>query len=511
MLRRIAGAARGDQESTTSMPRPSDPWRELPSGYCYHSAVLTYKTETLLAKWREGKGDAKRRALLAYELSFRDPALALREVRAALADPRSARRRKTLRLCLHHVADADTARELFASDDFDPDALHLSAFAALLDDFLAALPSLDAAAAEAALRKLGFLDGPPPSPLVDAPRRSDAQMTSVDRYAQLLLRFLGAVLASHVGPRFRKELAEHLRRTYRPDAYQLLLEHAARGELEAIDAIAAVPRLGWARAEAVVGREALERLVESFVVALARPPCAPFDELALENGWLPSSVQDFPPPQARAIALAFLDSEWLTSRAESAAEALVASGPDGGREVIDRASRLPPIVVASAARSLPYAEARERLLGAGATETHLAIVTHPDVPADRTLLARAEELAAARGDEAAEILAGVAAAQHHPDRDRAFARLLELGSGARGDAARPGALFQLGQLGDARATPVLIEALDDPSLAGSSALVCAALLRAGDGRAIDALRRHGHVLGVLEAIAAVEARRAPLR
>ena len=33
---------------------------------------------------------------------------------------------KTLRLCLHHVADTATARELFAAAGFDLDALHLN-------------------------------------------------------------------------------------------------------------------------------------------------------------------------------------------------------------------------------------------------------------------------------------------------------------------------------------------------------------------------------------------------
>ena len=118
-----------------------DPWKEKGPGrgYCYHSAVLSYKTDTLVRKWREGWGNPKQRAMLAWELSLRDPALALAEVKGLSAG----RRTKTVRLCLHHVADVAMARELFAEEGFDPSALHLAAFEALLDDFLRALPGLD--------------------------------------------------------------------------------------------------------------------------------------------------------------------------------------------------------------------------------------------------------------------------------------------------------------------------------------------------------------------------------
>jgi HEAT repeat protein len=77
------------------------------------------------------------------------------------------------------------------------------------------------------------------------------------------------------------------------------------------------------------------------------------------------------------------------------------------------------------------------------------------------------------------------------------------------DIPRRHALYRLGELGDPKATPVLIEALSAPGLADARVLVVTALTRAGDARALPRLMElaaSSPVLGVETAIAAVTER-----
>jgi hypothetical protein len=76
---------------------PSDQWYR--KGYCYHSVINRYK---LIVQLHAGPG-TKKLATIAYELSFRDPVLALNEVQLLAKHPTFAKRKKALRLCLHHV------------------------------------------------------------------------------------------------------------------------------------------------------------------------------------------------------------------------------------------------------------------------------------------------------------------------------------------------------------------------------------------------------------------------
>jgi hypothetical protein len=192
----------------------------------------------------------------------------LNEVQFLAKHPRFAKRKKALRLCLHHVADAVTARALFLDDGFDPDALHLSAFSTLLDDFLLRLPQLNAADAQAQLRKLGFLAGPIPNPIVDGPKDSDAYATSGDRCAAKIVQFLCDVFPAQALAQFRPEIAEHLRKTYTAKAHLFLVERWSKGEIHAVAAIAAISRLGWPQLVALVGQKMVEELVNGFVFEL---------------------------------------------------------------------------------------------------------------------------------------------------------------------------------------------------------------------------------------------------
>lgn len=462
-----------------------DVWSRDPrQGYCYHSPVSHYKTETLVRKWREGTKSPKQRRAIAYELSFRDPALALAEVRSAIAG-RGGRADATLRLCLHHAADVATARELFADDPaFDPDALHLHAFGALLDDFLEALPRSDAEAAERLLRRLGFLAGPVPNPLVDAAEDGTADRTSAARYDALVARFLERTYTSDALAHLRPMLAEHLRRTYQPEAYRFLLDAWARGEATAIDAIPSVARLGYDAALAHLGAAKLARLVDGFVAEI-RGPARRFERSALENGWLPSSAKELPAAQARAIATALLESERHAELHANAAEILVGLGEADPEHLLAHGAHLPEGLLTRAARQLPYGRAHELLSGLGIPSTHPALATHVDAPPDLTKVERAladHESAPAR---AFEDLASVARDAKHPHRDRAFALLLELARGDRKAFVKRTAVYQLGELGDARAIPVLEEALRDPALADSRHFAedaLASISRGGSGR-----------------------------
>jgi hypothetical protein len=444
-------------------------------GYCYHSAARSYKTETLVRKWREGAGGPKQRAMLAYELSFRDPALALAEVKARAADPQRSREHKTLRLCLHHVADAATARELFAADGFDPDALHLTPFSALLDDYLRALPALDSETAIARLEKLGFLAGDVPNPIVDGPSGSVAYATSADRYADVVLEFLVAAFASPVLARVRAPLAEHLRVTYDARAYEFLFACWSRGEATAIDAFAGVPRLGWDESRAVLGDD-LDKLVTAFVGELAGP-AQRFERRALDTGWLPGAGQQFPPRVARTIALAFLASERMTDRHVRAAEVLVDT--NHAIDVLDHAARLPNEVIARAANQLAYEVARERLVRAGLSTEHPALVDHAGAPPDLGLFDRARSLIGSEPSRACDLLVRAARDPRHPQHDAAYDLLLDVGRGDIWLGARRYALHALGVIGDPRARPVLLAALDDPTLADARLLIVSALADTG--------------------------------
>jgi hypothetical protein len=456
------------------------PWSsDLRRGYCYHSALLGYKTETLLRKWRDGPSPHRQKAI-AYELSFREPALALAEVKAVI-DARRGRLTAALRTCLHHVADGATARARGASDGFDPDALHVGAFATLVEDYLAALPELDRATAEVRLRTLGFLAGPYPRPLWDGPTGSPENRTSRDRYAALLLRLLAAGFECPALAHVRPELAEHLRCTLEPAAYRYLLSRWERGELPAAAVFAAFWRLGWAEVDAGLGGRALD-LVGAFVAELAGPP-SPFEAAALHHASLPFSVRGLPPAAARAVTLAFLDQPRLAAQHDAAAVMLLEVSPDGAADLLARAPSLPTAVVATAAAHLPYPEARRRLLRAGMDADHPALTDHPGAPPpplDLTLGPRGAALYASDPAGGCELLVRAARDPRHPHRDAAFATLVDLARDGRDPRARRYALHALGRVGDPRAAPTLREALADPTLSGARLLVLSALADVGD-------------------------------
>jgi HEAT repeat protein len=447
-----------------------DPWSEpVRRGYCYHSALLHYKTETLLRKLREG---APPNALLtiAYELSFRDAELALAEVRRLALDPAYARRKKTLRLCLHHVADAETARVLFREEGFEPDALHLSAFAALLGDYLERLPDLDTAVAEAELRKLGFLAGPVPNPIIDGPKDSSAATTSAARYEALLVQFLKSLFASPSLAGVRAELAEHLRRTLKQEAYVFLVERWALGEIAAVEAVAAVARVGHARLSASVGVERVNRLIHAFAEELAAAAVSQFERSAIINGWLPRSAENLPSELARVVALGFLDSTRLEDLWPAAVEVLLAAVDEGPQLVLERAAAIALHSVTAAARRLPYEEACARL-----GSEHPALIDHPGAPVDRTVVSKAYELIAVDPGTATERLAKVAGDTRNPHAEEAFTVLLKLAAAPYDVRVRRHAIYRLGLLGDARAEPVVRPALEDPMMVDARILVETAL------------------------------------
>jgi hypothetical protein len=113
---------------------------------------------------------------------------------------------------------------------------------------------------------LGFLAGPVPNPMLDPPEETHA---TSDAHEDVLVRFLTAVFREPSLARFRPELAEHLRQTYSEAAY----------ELHPVEVMCAVTRLGWMKAEEVLGQSECSRLATAFVVALTAPP-ARFEELA---------------------------------------------------------------------------------------------------------------------------------------------------------------------------------------------------------------------------------------
>jgi hypothetical protein len=366
-----------------------DPWAEwYRQGYCYHSPVRHYKTETLVRKWREGVKSANQQAAIAFELSFRDPALALSEVRATLDALGDARPNKTLILSLHHVADVDTARELhrgFAGhvqikeSAFDPDALHLNAFAAILDDFIDALPQMDSANAERQLLRLGFLAGPVTNPIVDA-KDGQHDPTSASRYDALMVKFLTAIYAAPQTVSLRPMLAEHLRKTYKADAYRFLLDRWAEGQATAIDAFAAVARLDDRGALAHLGAARFDALVSAFLAEIAGPPQR-FEKSAFENAWLPRSASELSPEHARAIGDAFLANDRHRDLHEATAQMLKDAGlappaappqpvaPDLGKveRALAHTSILHPAALSQtsrmwrAIRRIPIARSRSRI------------------------------------------------------------------------------------------------------------------------------------------------------
>ncbi len=426
--------------------------------------------------------------MMAYELSFRDPALALEEVRAAYSDPELRRKKKTLRLCLHHVADASTALELYHDGDFfDPDALHLSAFAACLADFESALPQMNSDEARGHLEKLGFLTGPVTNPIVDGPQGSEAYKSSADRYREIIVRFLKTVFDAPVSIPFRLELTEHLRRTYAHEADEFLLNCWARGDLPAAAVFGRVSRIGWNRATALLGTKRLDSLLSDFLTALEALSSAPtpFESMALDIG----SLSELPPHVVHRVAFALLDLPRFAERHRSAAEILLANldkDPDPmrtARDLLERAEHLSVELIVRIAARIPYADVQARL-----SSGHPALVKHPDAPPDRTWLLEGTALLSSDPGRACELLQRVVRDTRHPDAHAAYEQLLAAARGAMGLGSRRFAFHSLGELGDARATPVLIEALGDPDLSDSRLLLVAALCRAGDRRALTPLR-----------------------
>lgn len=448
----------------------ADPWAELSRrGYCYHSASRHYKTETLLRKLREDPSP-KAMATIAYELSFRDAELALAEVKRLALDPAFARRKKTVRLCLHHVADAETARALFREEGFEPDALHLNAFAALLSDYLERLPGLDAPVAEAELRRLGFLAGPAPNPIIDGPEGSSAATTSSARYDALLVQFLSCIFVSPLLASVRPEIAEHLRRTFKEEAYVFLVERWAEGEVAAVEAVAAVARVGHEPLCARVGAERVSALLRAFAAELAAAAVSRFERSAIMNGWLPRSAENLPCEFARLVALGFLDSARFEDEGPAAVEVLLTAVDDGPQLVVERAAAIALHSVTAAARRLPYAEVCPRL-----GREHPALIDHPGAPVERTIVTKAYALIATDPAAATERLADVAGDSRYQYAEDAFTVLLEL-AGAPYDArVRRHAIYRLGLLGDARAEPVVRAALEEPLLQDARVLVETAL------------------------------------
>lgn len=441
-------------------------------GSCYHSPIRGFKTETLIAKLRDPETSSAKVLIIAYELSFRDPASALSEVKALVVDPRYARRQKSLRVALHHVADAETARSLLDATDFDPDALHLNAFAALLDDYVTLLPTLNEPMAEARLRKLGFLSGSVPNPIV-GDNEDDAPST-FERYTAILVRFLSSVFASPSLAAFRPELAEHLRQSYAPAAYLFLFERWAEGQINATAAIAAIPRVGWGTLASRVGELEVQRLTEAFVHELPETPSR-FESSALENGLLPQALRRFPTEQARDVALVFLATPRLERVHAEAAAVLLEVVPDGPALVVDHARTLAPTMVAKAAARLSYDDVLSRLKRAGVSLDHPALTNHPDAPPDRTLVASAVQTMQSEPGVAFQQLAMVARDPRHPDSETAFARILDFSGSGVDPSFRRFALHALGVVGDNRARAVLEEGLSDPAMSSARMLIESAL------------------------------------
>lgn len=119
------------------------------------------------------------------------------------------------------------------------------------------------------------------------------------------------------------------------------------------------------------------------------------------------------------------------------------------------------------------------------------------------------DLAEADPARSCEALGRVSRDPGHPDRERAYRHLLALARGSAGQRARRFALHRLGEVGDPEATPVLLDALADPSLADARLLVLSALASCGDSRAIPALQalaRDGSVTGVEQTLQSIRAR-----
>ena len=168
---------------------------------------------------------------------------------------------------------------------------------------------------------------------------------------------------------------------------------------------------------------------------------------------------------ARTIALAFLTSERMEDLHVRAAEVLVDTGHY--LDVLDRATQVPDALVARAAGQLGYGVARDRLVRAGIPVEHPALVHHPGAPPDLGLVERARALIGSTPARACELLVRAARDPKHPLCDSAFDLLLVIWLGAR--------RYALGVVGDPRARPVLLAALDDPTLADARLLVMSAL------------------------------------
>ncbi len=466
-----------------------DPWaRGIRPGYCYHSALSSYKTETLVKKWREGSVGAQQLATIAWELSFRDPDLALAEVKGAVQAALNAKKKvkKALRICLHHVADAEQARELFEAEGFVPDALHLSAFEALLADFLEMLPTLPEVEAVARLRRLGFLEGPVTNPMADGPRDSEAFASSSGRYIRCIEGFLRRIFDAPSLVDYRPEILEHLRRIYEGTAYEFLLERWWYGQVSSVDAFAAVPRLGWPRAEQFLGRDGLERLVRAFVAALQEPPIR-FEKEALDAGWVPHGLTKAPLAYASTIAIAIVECERLAPRHDQAADVLLSQGQAGARSVIQRARSMPAAALQRAVAMLPYSEARATFERQGLAPTHPALAAHADAPPNMALLPQAEELLLRDPSGGCKQLGQLARNSRHPDHGAAFMRLIALAKSGQPVAVRKPALFQLGQIGDPRAASLLIDAASDPVFSDALILIFSALARVATTRWVPQL------------------------
>lgn len=279
-------------------------------------------------------------------------------------------------------------------------------------------------------------------------------------------------------------LAEHLRRTYQPEAYRFLLDAWARGEATAIDAFPAVARLSYDIALSHLGAAKLASLVDDFVAEL-RSSAQRFERSALSNGWLPASAKDFPAAHARAIATAFVESERHGNLHADAADVLVGLGEVDPEYLLAHGAHLPEALLIPAARKLPYDRAHELLSRVGIPSTHPALATHLDAPPDLTKVDRALADHESAPGRAFADLASVARDARHPHRETAFAHLLELARGDRMAYVKRTAVYHLGEIGDPRAIPVLEEALRDPALADSKQFAenaLASISLAGSGR-----------------------------
>jgi hypothetical protein len=362
------------------------------------------------------------------------------------------------------------------AEEGEPARLDLAAYTVLLDELAAQAPTLDVDTVEARLRRLDLLGPLLPAPLIDGPR--------------VVTQLCATLLAQPHLARLRPALARNLRATYAPIAYAALLASHARGEIKALDAIAAVPRLGYEQACAVVSRSAIERLVRFAIEELAGP-AQPFEESAVEHGGLPGSASSLPAPICRALAIAFLDSPRFPRSTCGAVDALLALGPQGAHEVLVRANRLTADFVQRACAALPYPEARQALAAALGEDvsTHPALMAHPDAPPDLTLVDTALRLLATEPARAFATLVKAARDLRSPLRGRALGELMRLAGPTEAPSVRKRALHALGTTGAVETTPMLLAALGDPALADAIPLVLTALTDVSDERALPALKQ----------------------